>query len=173
MLHRLAPTTSNSNSMLATSLPLAVAPSARAADHSELAARLRKSGLRVTDPRIALLALLARCPQPITIERLFELMGDEGCDLVTIYRTMATFEKAGLVYRSGFSDRGAALYSSQTDSPRRYPLVRRGSSIIEHLDEASTDELQAAIDHVVQRLKAKGYGDLDYIVEFFVHDTRR
>jgi Fe2+ or Zn2+ uptake regulation protein len=158
--------------MLATSLPLPSAPATPPAVHAECAARLRKAGLRVTEPRLALLALLGRCPQPVTIERLFELMGDDGCDLVTIYRTVSAFEKAGLVYRSGFSDRGAALYSSQTGSPRRYPLVRKGSAVVEHLDETSTGELQTAIDHVVQRLKARGYGELDYIVEFFVHDTR-
>jgi Fur family transcriptional regulator, ferric uptake regulator len=158
--------------MLATSFPPPSTPALRSASQADLAARLRKAGLRVTEPRVSLLALLGSCPQPVTIERLFEQMGDDGCDLVTIYRTMSAFEKAGLVYRSGFSDRGAALYSSQTGSPRRYPLVRKGSSVVEHLDEDSTGELQTAIDHVVQRLKARGYGDLDYIVEFFVQDTR-
>ncbi len=159
--------------MIASTLAAPLASALRPNANPEHAQRLRKAGLRVTEPRLALLALLAECAQAITIERLFELMGDEGCDLVTIYRTMAAFEKAGIVYRSGFSDRGAALYSSQTGSPRRYPLVRKGSAVVEHLDETSTDELQVAINNVVQRLKAKGYGELDYIVEFFVHETRR
>lgn len=158
--------------MLASTLPPPVVVARAPRPHAEVTARLRKAGLRVTDQRIALLELLGQCPQPVTIDRLFEMTGDDGCDLVTIYRTMSAFEKAGLVYRSGFSDRGAALYSSKTGEARRYPLVRKGSAVVEHLDEASTDELQLAINNVVQRLKAKGYGDLDYIVEFFVHESR-
>ena len=70
MLHRLAPTTFQ---LHARHFPPAVAPfRARRRIHSGSPPAC-KSGLRVTDPRIALLALLARCPQPITIERLFEL----------------------------------------------------------------------------------------------------
>ncbi|MBL9187168.1 MAG: transcriptional repressor [Opitutaceae bacterium] len=158
--------------MIASSLPLPAEALRPPRIDTELTARLRKAGLRVTDQRVALLALLSQCPQPVTIDRLFELTGADGCDLVTIYRTMSAFERASLVYRSGFSDRGAALYSIETGSQRRYPLVRKGSAVVEHLDEASTDELQIAINNVVQRLKAKGYGDLDYIVEFFVHEAR-
>lgn len=139
---------------------------------SQFADRLRQAGLRVTDQRSALLAMLGTCAQPVTIEQLYELMGDTACDLVTIYRTVSAFEKAGLVYRSGFSDRGAALYSVASGNARRYPVVRRDSATVEHLDEASAGELQAAIDGVVQRLKARGYGNLDYIVEFFVREAR-
>ncbi|MDP3069896.1 MAG: transcriptional repressor [Opitutaceae bacterium] len=158
--------------MIAQTLPLPAVALRAPRIENESTARLRKAGLRVTDQRIALIDLLSQCAQPVTIDRLFDLTGDDGCDLVTIYRTMSAFERAGLVYRSGFSDRGAALYSIATGSQRRYPLVRKGSAVVEHLDDASTDELQAAINNVVQRLKAQGYGELDYIVEFFVHESR-
>ena len=158
--------------MQASILPPPAARLVPAPDKAELTDRLRKAGLRVTEQRLSLLATLGECAQPTTIEHLFATMGSEACDLVTIYRTMSAFERAGIAYRSGFSDRGAALYSTETGRPRRYPLVRKDSAVIEHLDEDTTGELQAAIDNVVLRLKAKGYGNLDYIVEFFVHDTR-
>ncbi|MBL9201844.1 MAG: transcriptional repressor [Opitutaceae bacterium] len=139
---------------------------------SQYADRLRQASLRVTDQRVSLLAMLGTCAQPVTIEQIHELMGDAACDLVTIYRTVSAFEKAGIVYRSGFSDRGAALYTVASGQARRYPVVRRDSATVEHLDEASAGELQAAIDGVMQRLKSRGYGNLDYIVEFFVHEAR-
>src|SRR5688572_32284576 len=132
-----------------------------------LVARLKTSGLRVTGPRIAILEALAASTQPSTIEQLFVKAGSTTCDLVTIYRSMAAFEKAGVVYRSGFSERGAALYNADVGGNRRYPVVRKGSAVVEELDSESSAELQAAIDKIKQRLQARGYAGLQHIVEFF------
>ena len=132
-----------------------------------LVARLKRSGLRVTAPRIALLEALASSSQPSTIEQLFTKAGGAACDLVTMYRSMAAFEKAGVVYRSGFSERGAVLYNPNVGQRRRYPLIRKGSSVIEELDSESSAELQATIDRIKQRLQSRGYDGLQHIVEFF------
>jgi Fur family transcriptional regulator, ferric uptake regulator len=132
-----------------------------------LVARLKSFRLRVTAPRIALLHALAQTSQPSTIEQLFVKAGSTTCDLVTIYRSMAAFEKAGVVYRSGFSERGAALYNADVGGNRRYPVVRKGSAVVEELDSESSAELQAAIDKIKQRLQARGYAGLQHIVEFF------
>src|SRR5687767_3653068 len=78
-----------------------------------LVARLKSAGLKVTAPRIAILQVLSRSTQPSTIEQIFLNAGNSACDLVTIYRSMAAFEKAGVVYRSGFSERGAVLYNAE------------------------------------------------------------
>src|SRR5688572_29040590 len=132
-----------------------------------LVARLKTSGLRVTGPRIAILEALAASTQPSTIEQLFVKAGSASCDLVTIYRSMAAFEKAGVVYRSGFSERGAVLYNADVGERRKYPLIRRGSSVIEELDSESSAELQATIERIKQRLQSRGYERLQHIVEFF------
>ena len=65
-----------------------------------LVARLKSAGLKVTGPRIAILEALSSSTQPSTIEQIFLKSGNSACDLVTIYRSMAAFEKAGVVYRS-------------------------------------------------------------------------
>ena len=132
-----------------------------------LVARLKTAGLRVTSPRIAILEALATSTQPSTIEQLFAKAGNSSCDLVTIYRSMAAFEKAGVVYRSGFSERGAVLYNADVGERRRYPLIRKGSSVIEELDSESSAELQATIDKIKLRLQSRGYDGLQHIVEFF------
>lgn len=142
-------------------------PTAGPLDRELLVARLKSSGLRVTTPRVALLQALAQTNQPITIEQLFAKAGTATCDLVTIYRSMAAFEKAGVVYRSGFSERGAVLYSADMGGNRRYPVLRRGSAVIDELDSESSAELQAAIDKIKARLQARGYHGLQHIVEFF------
>lgn len=136
-------------------------------DRDLLAAKLKSAGLRVTSPRIALLDALVHTHQPVTIDQLFAKAGGATCDLVTIYRSMAAFERAGVVYRSGYSERGAVLYSTAVGGIRRYPVLRKGSDVIEELDSESSAELQAAIEKIKQRLQARGYQGLDHIVEFF------
>ena len=132
-----------------------------------LVARLKAAGLRVTAPRIAILEALATSTQPSTIDQLFAKAGNSACDLVTIYRSMAAFEKAGVVYRSGFSERGAGLYNADVGERRRYPVIRKGTAVVEELDSESSAELQATIDRIKQRLQSRGYEGLQHIVEFF------
>lgn len=132
-----------------------------------LVARLKSAGLKVTGPRIAILEALSSSTQPSTIEQLSMKTGGSACDLVTIYRSMAAFEKAGVVYRSGFSERGAVLYNADVGERRRYPVIRRGSAVIEELDSESSAELQATIERIKLRLKSRGYEGLHHIVEFF------
>lgn len=149
-----------------TQVPFVVAGQDVPADRDALVAKLRAFGLRVTGPRVALLRALTASGQPATIDQLFARTGDQTCDLVTIYRTMAAFEKAGLVYRNGFSGRGAVMFCLDTGGLRRYPLIRKGSSVAEELDDESSRELRITIERIKNRLKARGYGELDHIVEF-------
>jgi Fur family transcriptional regulator, ferric uptake regulator len=142
-------------------------PQAGAFTMELLVTRLKTSGLRITAPRLAILEALAASTQPSTIEQLFLKAGSSACDLVTIYRSMAAFEKAGVVYRSGFSERGAVLYNANVGERRKYPLIRKGSSVIEELDSESSAELQVTIDRIKLRLQSRGYERLQHIVEFF------
>src|SRR4030095_16059420 len=128
---------------------------------------LKAAGLRVTTPRIAILEALSSSTHPSTIEQLFLKAGNSGCDLVTIYRSMEAFERAGVVYRSGFSERGAVLYNADVGERRRYPVIRKGSAIIAAVDNESPCELQATIDRIKTRLQSRGYERLQHIVEFF------
>jgi Fur family ferric uptake transcriptional regulator len=136
-----------------------------------MVARLKSAGLKVTGPRIAILEALSSNTQPSTIEQIFVKAGNSACDLVTIYRSMAAFEKAGVVYRSGFSERGAVLYNAEVGERRRYPVIRRGSAVIDELDSESSAELQATIEKIKIRLKSRGYDGLQHIVEFFAIPT--
>ena len=138
-----------------------------AVDQDAIILKLRNSGLRITQPRLALLSVLCRMHQPATIEQLYSQTGSETCDLVTFYRCIAAFEKAGVVYRSGFGERGAALYFVASECQRRYPLVRKGTDEVEQLDEDLSIELHAVIESVQQKLRERGYRQLEHIVEFF------
>ena len=81
----------------------------RAPSAVELAtAKLKSAGLRITQPRLAILAALSKRAQPTSIEQLHGDVGADNCDLVTVYRCMAAFEDIALVRRAFFHN-GTAL----------------------------------------------------------------
>ena len=128
--------------------------------------KLKEAGLRITQPRLAILAALSKRAQPTSIEQLHEDVGAENCDLVTVYRCMSAFEEIGLVRRAYFHN-GTALYEINLGQPTRYHVVCKTSNRVEELDAETSDELRQAIEAVQEKLRARGFGDVSHIVEFF------
>lgn len=140
---------------------------AKTATPVELAtAKLKSAGLRITQPRLAILAALNKREQPTSIEQLHADVGAENCDLVTVYRCMAAFEEISLVRRTFFHN-GTALYEINLGQPTRYHVVCKATNRVEELDAETSDELRRAIEVVQERLRARGYSDVGHIVEFF------
>ncbi|MBL9209530.1 MAG: transcriptional repressor [Opitutaceae bacterium] len=128
--------------------------------------RLKSAGLRITQPRLAILAVLSRRDQPTSIEQIHEEVGASNCDLVTVYRCMAAFEEIGLVRRAFFHN-GTALYEMDLGRPARYHVVCKSTNRVEELDAATAEELRRSIDAVEAKLLARGYRNVGHIVEFF------
>ncbi len=140
---------------------------AKAPTAVELAtARLKSAGLRITQPRLAILGALSRREQPTTIEQIHEDVGAGNCDLVTVYRCMAAFEEIGLVRRAFFHN-GTALYEINLGQPTRYHVVCKATNRVEELDPAVSEELRRAIETVQEGLRARGFAEVGHIVEFF------
>src|SRR4051812_17960221 len=140
---------------------------ARAPSAVELAtAKLKSAGLRITQPRLAILAALSKRAQPTSIEQLHEDVGADNCDLVTVYRCMAAFEEIGLVRRAFFHN-GTALYEINLGQPTRYHVVCKATNSVEELDADTSDDLRRSIEAVQDKLRARGYVDVGHIVEFF------
>ncbi len=129
-------------------------------------AKLKSAGLRITQPRLAILAALSNRSQPSSIEQLHDDVGADNCDLVTVYRCMAAFEEIGVVRRAFFHN-GTAMYELNLGRPARYHVVCKRTNKVEELDQETTDELRRAIEAVEEKLRTRGYGDLAHIVEFF------
>ncbi|MDO8539928.1 MAG: transcriptional repressor [Opitutaceae bacterium] len=129
-------------------------------------AKLKLARLRITQPRLAILASLSKRDQPSSIEQLHEDVGPENCDLVTVYRCMAAFEEIGLVRRAFFHN-GTALYEINLGQPTRYHVVCKQTNRVEELDPATSDELRRAIEVVQEKLRGRGYSGVGHIVEFF------
>jgi Fur family transcriptional regulator, ferric uptake regulator len=128
--------------------------------------KLKSAGLRITQPRLAILAALSKRDQPTSIEQLHEDVGTENCDLVTVYRCMAAFEEIGLVRRAFFHN-GTALYEISLGQPTRYHVVCKSTNRVAELDAATAEELRRTIEAVQEKLREQGYGDVGHIVEFF------
>src|SRR5689334_13345824 len=140
---------------------------AKALSPVELAtSKLKAAGLRITQPRLAILAALSKCAKPASIEDLHASVGADNCDLVTVYRCMAAFEEIGLVRRAFFHN-GTALYEINLGQPPRYHVVCKTTDAVEELDAETSDELRRAIEAVQEKLRARGYTDVSHIVEFF------
>src|ERR1051325_11075321 len=129
-------------------------------------AKLKSAGLRITQPRLAILAALSKRAQPTSIEQLHEDVGADNCDLVTVYRCMAAFEEIGLVRRAFFHN-GTALYEMNLGQPTRYHVVCKTTNRVEELDAELSEELRRTIEVVQEKLRGRGYVDVGHIVAFF------
>ncbi len=128
--------------------------------------RLRTAGLRITQPRIAILSVLIGREQPISIEQIHAELNTKSCDLVTVYRCLSAFEDIGLVRRSFFHN-GTSLYMLGDRKETAYHIVSKETQDIRELDPDSSAQLAAAIKIVEEKLKAAGYENVSHVVEFF------
>ncbi|HEY1791742.1 MAG TPA: transcriptional repressor [Opitutaceae bacterium] len=128
--------------------------------------KLKEAGLRITQPRVAILAALIKAGRPTSIDALHGELGANSCDIVTVYRCMAAFESIGLVRRA-FLINGTSLYEINLGDPNRYHVVCKQTNKVEELDADSANELRKAVQHIEETLRAKGYSEVGHIVEFF------
>ncbi len=132
-------------------------------------ARLKAAGLRITQPRIAILEALIRRSLPATIEQLhadLAVSAASSCDLVTVYRCLAAFEELGLVRRCFFHN-GTSLYQLNLDDAQPYHVVDKSDNTVAPLDADLAEELRTAIQQIEQKLLERGYTNVSHMVEFF------
>ncbi len=129
-------------------------------------ARLKGAGLRITQPRLAILSELIRRGAPASIEQIHGEVGASRCDLVTVYRCMAAFEGIALVRRAFFLN-GSWLYAIDLGEPARYHVVCRASDRVDQIDAESGAALTSALQNAEEKLRARGYTEIGHIVEFF------
>lgn len=128
-------------------------------------ARLKSAGLRVTQPRMAILEGLCRQSIPVSIENLHAGLPAGACDLVTVYRCMAAFERAGLVRRAVIHQ-GTSLYQVAFGPAETYHVVCRSSGSLASLSPEVSRELQRAVAKALEELRGKGYREVAHMLEF-------
>ena len=128
--------------------------------------RLKTAGLRITQPRIAILSALLQRKDPVTIEQLHQDLKDSVCDLVTVYRCLAAFEDLGLVRRCFFHN-GTSLYLMEQSEHPVYHVVGKDSMIMETIDPALANELTAVLAKIEADLKNRGHRSVSHMAAFF------
>ena len=129
-------------------------------------AHLKSAGLRITQPRIAVLKALIQRGQPTSIEQIHGDLPEGSCDLVTVYRCMGAFEEISLVHRS-FNHNGTGLYTVNLGGTRRYHVICKNTSELEALNESFVTDLRHCVQQVEDVLRSHGYTDVSHVVEFF------
>jgi Fur family ferric uptake transcriptional regulator len=129
-------------------------------------ARLKAAGLRITQPRIAILAALAKRGQPTTIEQIHAELEAGSCDLVTVYRCLSAFEDIGLVRRSFFHN-GTSLYALSLGDAHPYHVICKETNQVQEIDPETTAELRRNVTQIEELLKSRGYNNVTHVVEFF------
>jgi Fur family ferric uptake transcriptional regulator len=122
-------------------------------------ARLRSAGLRVTQPRLAIIEAMEGNAGPVSIERIHQAIGAEVCDLVTVYRCLAAFEQIGVVRRS-YLHNGTCLYELTLVAPRHYHIICKSCGTADRVE-------YFPVEGIERLLQERGYSQVSHVVEFF------
>jgi Fur family transcriptional regulator, ferric uptake regulator len=120
---------------------------------------LRENSLRITQPRKAILTALLQRSGPVTIEDLYRDLAPGLCDLATVYRCLAAFEKLHVVRRCHFHD-GTSLYEMDLGPEHQHHIVCTACEKVEALDFCVVDGLERLV-------RERGYSNVSHMLEFF------
>ena len=128
---------------------------------------LRNAGLKVTHPRMRILALLEQIrPRHMTAEDIYRQLVDQGDEigLATVYRVLTQFEAAGLVLKHNFEG-GHAVYELDRGEHHDHMVDMETGKVIEF----QSDEIEA----LQERIAAEhGYQIEDHALVLYVRKKR-
>ena len=109
-------------------------------------AQIRKAGLKVTLPRVKILALLEKSDKRhASAEDVYKMLlkRDEEIGLATVYRVLTQFESAGLVHRHNFEG-GQSVFELERGGHHDHLVCVKCGKVVEFVDE-TIEERQRAI----------------------------
>lgn len=121
---------------------------------------LKKSRLKVTEARLSVLRALLGNHGPFSAEDLHHLLTQKSCDLATIYRTLTSLEKAGLINRCEFGDGTARYELLHGASHHHHHVICRGCKKVEVLDDCELEDID-------QFATKRGFKNVTHSLEFF------
>ena len=129
------------------------------ADSSQFDAQamLQRCGLRCTRCRRAVLEVICASREPMTVEQIAGVLGEQGFDLSTIYRNVETFERRGLINRLDMGD-GVRRYCGCDGHHHHIRCVRCGR--IDRVDWCLIERMESQI------AQSLGYKIIDHSLVF-------
>ncbi|MEM0911275.1 MAG: ferric iron uptake transcriptional regulator [Pseudomonadota bacterium] len=98
---------------------------------------LKKAGLKITHPRIAVLEILRQPEnQHVSAEEVYKILIEQGQDigLATVYRVLNQFDVAGLVERHHFEG-GKSVFELSDRQPHYHLVCLKTDKVIEFQDD--------------------------------------
>lgn len=120
---------------------------------------LKKERLRITEPRKALLRLLGGLGKPHSAEEIHELLGADAFDLVTIYRNLEAFEKAGIINRIP-TESGKSLFELNAEQHHYHHIICRKCHRTEKLHTCEVLKLEKLASDL-------GYSEVTHVLELY------
>ncbi len=120
---------------------------------------LRREHYRITEPRKAMLATLVREPKPLSAEEIHKHIAATKADLVTVYRSLEAFEKAGIVQKFNLES-GKSLYELVEENHHYHHIICRKCHRAEKLDFCEISKLEELAKHL-------GYSDINHVLELY------
>ena len=120
---------------------------------------LQRENVRATTSRRAVLKVLISDHGPFKIEEIHQRIKKKDCDVVTVYRSLATLEKLGLVQRCDFGD-GTYRYEFNDSKHHHHHIVCKECREVEEFDLCLSKDLEALA-------KKRGYIGISHALEIF------
>ena len=121
--------------------------------------RLKASGGRMTQKRQRVLGALLTMDRPASAEEIRERADLPTSDLVTVYRTIETFEKLGVLQRIPLEN-GTQLCELTEPDEHYHHLICRECHKAERLNLCISKD-------VVNRAKSQGYSQIAHVMEVY------
>lgn len=105
---------------------------------------LKKVGLKITHPRVAVLEILQQPQnQHTSAEDVYKVLMEQGKDigLATVYRVLNQFNDAGLVERHHFEG-GKSVFELSDRKPHYHIVCLKTDRVIEFQDDVIRDRLE-------------------------------
>lgn len=132
--------------------------------YDEALQQLKQAGHKLTKARLSLLKTLYRQPSPFTTEEIFlsvkQASKSTKIDLVTVYRSLTTFEEVGLLTRIDLGDGRVRYEATDASGAHHHHFICRACGKIEPLHDCEIRQQEKA-------LSQSGYSQLSHRLEFF------
>src|SRR5665213_3282178 len=106
-------------------------------------AQFHDKGLKATPARLAILSVFSVKCHPLNAEQVHKKIGKKAIDLVTVYRTLASFEADGILKKVDL--RKESLYYELATEQHHHHLVCKECGIIEEFTACDIDILSKKI----------------------------
>jgi Fur family ferric uptake transcriptional regulator len=121
---------------------------------------LKKSRLKLTEPRKAILFALFDNHGPFTAEEIHKIITKKVCDLATIYRCLASLEEVGILRRVEFGDDSSRYELTEADDSHHHHLICKECKRIEIVDDPDLEKIDSFA-------KKRGFSNVSHTLEFF------